>query len=96
MAEVMKIKGLTSWSLCVWAIAYDRLPIKKLIVQRHLGDNSHYPLSSREDESTLHVLRDCEKSKSIWNLLVNPDKWVEFYSPIECISWLDQNLQKKN
>ncbi|KAK8503670.1 hypothetical protein V6N12_024842 [Hibiscus sabdariffa] len=48
--------------------------------KRHMTDSYTYQLCHREDESVLHVLSDCPRTRLVWSKLLSPRVFTEFKS----------------
>ncbi|XVF36663.1 hypothetical protein REPUB_Repub19eG0076600 [Reevesia pubescens] len=80
--------------LFIWKIFHNSLPTLECLAQRNLLTNTVCQRCSIREETTLHALRDCDSSKSIWlnfnqNLL--PDNF--FSSTLK--GWLFSNIEMK-
>ena len=62
--------------------------------RRHLTTDLNCPLCASEDENSLHVLRDCEIARGVWQKLVPGSEWQRF-NGVDRITWLRDNLTKK-
>lgn len=66
-------------------------------VQRKKRDLTSNPLCSIcrvEDESVIHVLRDCPASKDVWKMLVHPSHWSNFFKG-DIIDWFLFNSKRE-
>ncbi|RYR16350.1 hypothetical protein Ahy_B04g073348 [Arachis hypogaea] len=79
----------------LWLVVHNVILTNLERKRRHLTTDDTCPRCRNQDESTIHVLRDCFYAKSIWRLLNPPDSSRSFYSTgLE--AWLLQNLTSDN
>lgn len=60
-----------------------------LRAKRHMCDSSFCARCSVEEESSIHIIRDCYKARNIWNYFVDSSCWD---NNISTELWLKDNL----
>ncbi|CAA0833902.1 Polynucleotidyl transferase- ribonuclease H-like superfamily protein [Striga hermonthica] len=73
-----------------WLVARDRLLTNVERRRRHLAESAECACCG-EEESTLHVLRDCDAARVIWNQLVPAAVLGSFFA-MDLSDWLWYNL----
>lgn len=63
-------KGPPRYSLTMWLLAHDRLKTGSLLWQRQTLEYPDCERCGDPFETPLHAIRDCSKSKELWNRLV--------------------------
>lgn len=76
-------------------VAQQILPINSLLQPRKLSVQGHCPICFEGEETVMHALRDCVRTKKVWEFLVSPNLLEEFYSFTDCSSWVNLNLHKR-
>ena len=61
--------------------------------RRHLSDNGVCSLCKNEDETILHVLRDCPAAAGLWTKGVIPSRQHHFFN-LPLLEWLYENLAR--
>ncbi|XVF35312.1 hypothetical protein REPUB_Repub18cG0134800 [Reevesia pubescens] len=80
--------------LFLWKILHNSLPTLECLAKRNILTNIVCHRCGVEVETTLHALRDCESSKSIWlsfNQILLPDDF--FTLPLK--GWISSNIEVK-
>lgn len=77
---------------CLWIIANNKLLTNAERFKRHMTDTAACSLCNGEMETTLHAIRDCGKVRRLWEKLVPPLKWNDFFHG-NLAEWLDSNLK---
>lgn len=71
--------------LFIWTVLHARLFTNSYRFYRHIADSDLCPRCGEEEETTLHLLRDCSSSKDVWRLLAQDEF---FFHQTDVISWL--------
>lgn len=70
---IWNLRVLRSIKHFIWKAANKILPTRSNICKKRIIDTNLYPLRQREEETTIHVLRNC---------LIATDVWIETSKPI--------------
>ena len=71
-----------------WLIWHDRIPTQKLLFNRKIVPNPICNLCDSSEEDILHVLRDCDNIREVWNLI----PFETFLENTETEEWFTKNL----
>ncbi|KAK8512984.1 hypothetical protein V6N12_030392 [Hibiscus sabdariffa] len=75
----------------MWLVLREALLTNVERTRRHMSTSSIYRLCNRDDEDVLHVLRGCQRPRSIWLSLLSPNVFPMFMSlPLE--EWVLANI----
>ena len=78
----------------LWLAMHDKLLTNAERVSRGLSNSSTCAKCNLEEESTIHVLRDCPFASWIWMNLLDQADWDHFFNlPLQ--EWLAGNLYGK-
>ncbi|RYR04899.1 hypothetical protein Ahy_B06g084709 isoform A [Arachis hypogaea] len=75
----------------MWLVANYTILTNMERMRRYLATEANCPRCNRQEECTLHVLRDCSYAKCVWSLL-NPHEVVADFFNLSIKDWLAQNL----
>lgn len=75
----------------LWRIAHNRLMTNATRFERGVSGTAHCLRCHQQDESIMHVLRDCDGAIELWEKIVDPNKWHSFAS-LGLHPWLELNL----
>ena len=75
----------------LWLVSHQVIMTSMERKRRHLSDNGMCQLCKNEDETILHVLRDCPAAMGLWRRLVIPRKQQRFFNQ-PLLEWLYENL----
>ncbi|GMJ03912.1 hypothetical protein HRI_004060400 [Hibiscus trionum] len=75
----------------LWVLSQNKLMTNHERYRRHIGHFSTCPRCNLEDETILHVLRDCSAATAIWNRLLPASIATDFYRQ-DAQVWLLSNL----
>lgn len=76
----------------LWRVTHNRLMTNSTRFERGISDSASCPRCNQQDESIMHVLRDCEGTLEMWEQLVDPNQWHRFAS-LGLLQWLEFNLK---
>lgn len=76
-------------------VAHDAILCNVVRVRRHMSNFAACPRCS-EEESCLHLLRDCPPVKKAWLTLGNNNFHDSFFSTIDVKQWVFENVRKEN
>ncbi|XP_029144365.2 putative ribonuclease H protein At1g65750 isoform X2 [Arachis hypogaea] len=79
----------------MWLVANNTILTNVERRRRHLATEANCPRCNHQEESTLHVLRDCSYAKCVWSLL-NPHEIVADFFNLSIKDWLAQNLSARS
>lgn len=68
--HLWNVKGLVRSSLTLWITSRDQLKTRYLLWQRNIVDNPRCELCNALEETAMHAIRDYEKLKQVWRLLL--------------------------
>lgn len=88
----MKVKGPQSLAFRLWLVRWNRLSTRNYLQQCGILINELYTVCVTDQETILHVVRDCLWIKSIWQQLVPRTWWARFFQDILVFDWVDFNL----
>ncbi|KAH9772084.1 putative ribonuclease H protein [Citrus sinensis] len=88
-------KGPQSIKTFIWLVLHNRLKTRGELTSRHLTIDTHCERCGYELETTIHVLRDCPYSRSVWLRLLRDHNHQEFFNA-DLVGWLSRNLQASN
>lgn len=77
---IWKWKGPQRVKTFLWLVAHAALLTNKNRVIRHIAQSDLCQACGRYAETVLHTLRDCDRVKMIWSLLVDQKHWNDFQS----------------
>lgn len=76
----------------LWTVGHDRIMCNSLRFKRKLTDDPKCYVCGAEEESSLHILRDCATARMVWSKLGGPADSTGFYDqPLK--QWITTNLQ---
>jgi len=87
-------KGLQCIQTFIWLNAHDRILTNYRRSRWGVGISPTCPCCGSEDETTLHVLRDCNYATQVWIRLVPSDCITDFFS-FDCRNWVFTNHNKR-
>jgi hypothetical protein len=93
-------KTLWSWmgphriQTFIWLAAHGRILINFRRSKWRVGISPTCSCCAREDETVLHVLRDCIYATQVWFRLVPSNYVANFFSSLYCREWIFNNLNK--
>ncbi|CAJ2647032.1 unnamed protein product [Trifolium pratense] len=93
-------KALWSWKgphriqTFMWMAAHERLLTNYWRSKWGVGISPMCPDCDRDNETTLHVLRDCPKATQIWIRLVPSNQITNFFS-LNCRDWIFRNISNQ-
>ncbi|RYR79610.1 hypothetical protein Ahy_A01g004421 [Arachis hypogaea] len=79
----------------LWLVTHNTILTNSERKQRHLTSDDSCPRCRCQEESAIHVLRDCFYAKSIWQKLFPPNGINCFFNT-DLNEWLLQNLMMSN
>lgn len=79
---------------CVWLAAKGKLLTNLSRMKRGMTMSGACQLCSSEEESIIHVLRDCGVAQSVLKAMVSPIDWNSFMQG-DTKAWITNNLRKK-
>ncbi|RYR17534.1 hypothetical protein Ahy_B03g062245 [Arachis hypogaea] len=79
----------------LWLVTHNAIFTNSERRRRHLTNDDSCPRCQCQEESAIHVLRDCPYAKSIWQRL-NPPNGTNFFFNTDLNEWLFQNLMANN
>ncbi|KAL4328714.1 hypothetical protein AHAS_Ahas13G0227700 [Arachis hypogaea] len=88
--EIWKWRGPERTKVFLWQVTHDRIFTAKRRA-RLMGTPPYCHRCPNQEESTLHVLRDCPCAALVWNKLVQPSILATFFT-VDFKSWLNLNL----
>ncbi|KAL4390585.1 hypothetical protein AHAS_Ahas03G0159800 [Arachis hypogaea] len=74
-----------------WLITHDALLTNFKRKKRGLTDDGSCPRRRNDDETLLHVLRDCPFIRTVWNSIVDSNLKPDFFNQTHK-EWLERNL----
>ncbi|KAL2941999.1 hypothetical protein RDABS01_030349 [Bienertia sinuspersici] len=77
----------------IWLAMHNRLLCNENRMKRHLTDDSSCGLCNHETESILHMLRDCEHAKVIWNKVCHQRIKQDFFGCNDPKEWIANHAQ---
>lgn len=89
---IWKLKTPPRVNTFLWHVAHNRLMTNATRFKRGISDSASYPWCQQQDESIMHVLRDCEGTLEMWESIVDPNQWHRFAS-LGLHQWLEFNLK---
>jgi hypothetical protein len=78
----------------MWLAAHERILTNARRSKWGVGISPTCSSCMREDETTLHVLRDCVHATRVWIRLV-PSNYITNFFSFDCREWIFNNLNKK-
>lgn len=90
--HLWKLKG-PPYGTLLWLIAQGRLKTKELLCRRQILESPTHDICECEPESNLHAVKDSELPRAVWQRLLPPLGWVEFWNHTNPQDWLTTNLQ---
>ena len=73
-----------------WLCNHRSVPVKQVIKERGINCNGLCPLCSVQEETILHVLRDCPAARRFWLSMGVPQALNDFLS-LDLMGWLKHN-----
>uniref|UniRef100_A0A7N2KPI6 Reverse transcriptase zinc-binding domain-containing protein n=1 Tax=Quercus lobata TaxID=97700 RepID=A0A7N2KPI6_QUELO len=86
---IWKIDTLPRICHFLWQCHHNSVPVREVIVSRGLDCEVLYPFGKNEDESIIHMLRDCPFTATFWRKLGVPVSLIS--SGLDILSWLEAN-----
>lgn len=77
----------------MWLVCHDRLMGNLNRYKRNLTDNPSCFICGQDNESSIHILRDCPAAKSVWRRLGGRSNFSSFYQG-DLKTWLSSNLEE--
>ncbi|KAF7833342.1 non-LTR retroelement reverse transcriptase-like [Senna tora] len=91
---IWKWRGSERIRYFLWLCAHDRLMTNEVRKKRNLTENDTCSRCRKGSESLIHMLRDCEKVRTVWMRLINPCHWQNFFQTSH-VEWITMNLRLK-
>ncbi|KAL8141078.1 hypothetical protein V2J09_007099 [Rumex salicifolius] len=92
-SQIWKIAVTERVRLFLWLGVRGRLLTNCERARRHLTSVATCGCCGLEDETLIHLFRDCSTAKEVWALfLVNADEQFESFFAAEPLNWLDHGL----
>jgi ribonuclease HI len=63
---IWKLKVPSKVKKFIWRALHGILPLKSILINRHIGDSGECPICHLDAEDILHLLFKCEPAKAIW------------------------------
>lgn len=64
----------------LWQMTHERLATNLLRAKRGLTHTATCPFECLCEETTLHIMRDCERTRKVWASILNPNLLSRFFS----------------
>jgi hypothetical protein len=64
-----KLKVPVKVKIFCWRVLHGILPLKDILVKRHVGTDPQCPLCSSAPEDSLHMIFKCQGAMNIWRIL---------------------------
>lgn len=74
-----------------WLLLHDRIMTKTLLAHRGMTSNVAYVIYDGEEESPLHLFRDCRSTNGVWHHLIPPQLTSTFYV-CSLNQWIEMNM----
>jgi len=78
----------------IWLDAHGRILTNYRRSKWGVGISPTCPCCAKEDETVIHVLRDCVHATQVWLRLV-PSNYITNFFSFDCREWIFNNLNKK-
>ena len=98
---VSKLWGVTYWlwkfdtipkiKHYIWLFYHNSVPIWQVIAARGISCNTSCPLCQSQEESILHLLRDCPFALKFWKQLGTPQSLTSFLQ-LSLLDWIKQTV----
>lgn len=92
---IWKMQDTKRQHLFGWLLLHDRVLTKMLLVKRGKVTDAFCPSCSNEEESPLHLFRDCKSAKALWLQVILAYMLNYFLFSLHWETWVICNLMKK-
>lgn len=75
----------------LWLVYHDRLLGNLIRYRRRMTNNPKCYVCDAEEESVLHILRDCPAARMVWRKLGGPSHKTEFFTST-LKQWIAENI----
>lgn len=89
--EIWHWKGPQRVRTFLWRLVHGRLLTNEERFQRRMKNDSLCPRCLLNEESIMHLLRDCDDVRDFWSQVVNEDNWSRSFS-LGLSAWLEWNI----
>lgn len=90
---IWKWRGPERFRIHLWKLSQEALVTNSWRQRRNLVESACCLICEREDESVLHVVRDCGAMRQVWNSLAEGDLPVQSFFNENIQSWIQLNLK---
>ncbi|XP_057760081.1 uncharacterized protein LOC130980412 [Arachis stenosperma] len=91
---VWKWNGPERIRYLLWLVANEAILTNATRARRHMTNIANCPRCNAEEETTIHILRDCQFAKKVWSSLVPQDHLSEFFNT-DLPEWILINLSQR-
>ncbi|RYR46846.1 hypothetical protein Ahy_A07g032688 [Arachis hypogaea] len=77
---VWKWNGPERIRYLLWLVTNEAILTNATRARRHMTNIANCPRCNAEEETTIHVLRDCQFARKVWSSLVPQDHLSEFFN----------------
>ena len=89
-AWIWKLDILPKITTFLWLCLHNSIPVKEVLASRGIMCDKICPLCKSQEETILHLLRDCELARDCWRKLEVPPMLVSYFSR-NLEDWLQAN-----
>lgn len=77
--QVWKLKVPEKVKTFMWQVFHERLPTNSLRAKRGVSESEECPFECHSEETTIHILRDCEIARHVWPTFVDTNARFSFF-----------------
>lgn len=90
--KIWKTKGPSRIAFTLWTSLHRALPTTAFFWKRRITSFPCCDYCGKDEESDLHVLRDCKDTVRMWKEMLPADLWGSFFQHNKIHGWFVQNL----
>lgn len=93
---IWKFKGPMLASLNLWMMLHGGLPTAQFLRKRKMLTSPLCTWCQQNEQSAIHLLRDCFLARRTWQLILQPTEWEFFFAPQEVKVLIKCNIQRNS
>lgn len=87
---IWKLATLPKIQIFLWKCLHHSLPVKSVLTYRGIEGLGGCEFYSKEDENSLHALRDCPTAQEFWTVAKCPPSQLQSFS-VDLETWIRDN-----
>ena len=92
--HIWKIKVPERIRHFLWLVCHDKILTNANRCRRNISDIADCPCYGFTEETTLHMLRDCERMATLWKMII-PTTIAQWFFRVDLRNWIVNNISSK-